>query len=262
MIITSYNKNLSVEQSLQNSFLENEALLFQLVDLFPLPIEIFAPDGTTVFGNRAALEMCNIMGLDQVVGVYNILQDPVVNDLLGLREYVRRAFEGETLSVSDVRVPLEDMAGRYEKREKDPPINSLYNDIISFPIWGNNKSLAYVVNIFITTKIYQGQTEVIKAKEYLETHWMEKFDLDQVAQFVNLSKYHFSHLFKKHTGTTPYNYYQDIKVEKLKEKLRDKNLSISEAFHACGVHYNGNYAQIFKKRTGLTPSQYRKSQIF
>ncbi|MEQ8174614.1 MAG: AraC family transcriptional regulator [Syntrophomonadaceae bacterium] len=261
MIITSYGKDSSVEKSLQSAFIENEQYLFQLVDLFPLPIEIFAPDGTTVFGNRAALEMCNVMGLDQVVGVYNILEDPVVNDILGLREYVSRAFKGETLSVSDVRVPLEDMAGRYETREDDPPINSLYNDIISFPIWGGNNAIAYIVNIFITTRIYQGQTEVTKAKEYIEEHWIEKFNLDELARFVNLSKYHFSHLFKKHTGTTPYSYYQDIKVEKLKETLRDKNLSVSEAFDACGLHYNGHQAQLFKKRTGLTPSEYRRAEI-
>jgi len=35
-------------QSFQSAF-GNEDLLSQLVDLFPIPIEVFAPDGTTVF---------------------------------------------------------------------------------------------------------------------------------------------------------------------------------------------------------------------
>lgn len=81
-------------ESFQNAF-QYEGMLFQLVDMFPLPIETFLPDGTTVYGNRAALHYNIVSGLDQVVGINNLLKDPVVNDVMGLREYVRRAFEGE-----------------------------------------------------------------------------------------------------------------------------------------------------------------------
>ncbi|MGI6586382.1 MAG: AraC family transcriptional regulator [Gracilibacteraceae bacterium] len=50
-----------------------------------------------------------------------------------------------------------------------------------------------------------------------------------------------------------------IKIEKLKEKLRDKNLSISETFAACGVDYNGAFAKIFKEVVWMSPSEYRES---
>jgi AraC-like DNA-binding protein len=33
---------------------------------------------------------------------------------------------------------------------------------------------------------------------------------------------------------TPYNYYQDVKINKLKEKLCDVNLSITQVFDECG----------------------------
>lgn len=83
--------------------------------------------------------------------------------------------------------------------------------------------------------------------------------MDKMAHAVNLSRYHLARLFKKHTSMTPYNYYRDIKVKKLQEKLCDKNLSITQAFSACGMDYNGNYAKMFKGKTGMTPSQYRKT---
>jgi len=56
---------------------------------------------------------------------------------------------------------------------------------------------------------------------------------------------------------TPYSYYQNLKVNKLKEALCNKNLTVSEAFRVCGVDYNGNFAKIFKALVGVTPSAYR-----
>jgi transcriptional regulator GlxA family with amidase domain len=66
-------------------------------------------------------------------------------------------------------------------------------------------------------------------------------------------------MFKKETGTTPYGYYQDIKIRKLKDALRDTNLSVTQAFAACGVEYSGNLAKVFKEKVGMTPTQYRKT---
>lgn len=99
------------------------------------------------------------------------------------------------------------------------------------------------------------------AKEYIESHWLEEFNLDAAAGAVGLSRYHFSRLFKNYTGMTPLSFYQDVKLQKIKEKLSDRNLSISAAFAACGVDYNGNYAKLFKDAYGMTPSQHRKSAL-
>lgn len=252
------NHNLSMAESFQSAF-GNEKLLFQIVDLFPMPIEIFAPDGNTMYANRAALEMWNISDSEQIVGKYNLLNDPVVNDELGLREYVRRAFEGETICVSDVKVALEDMSGRYKAKSDNFNVEALYTDIHSFPIWDRDRNIAYIVNVFITTRVYQGRSDIAKAREYIETHCLEEFNIEKIASLVNLSRYHFARLFKKHTSMTPYGYYQEIKVKRLKEALCDKNLSVTEAFASCGEDYKGKFLRIFKEKTGMTPSQYRKT---
>ena len=245
-------------RSFQSAF-GNEELLFQLVDLFPIPIEIFAPDGTSVFVNRACCEVWNVPGPEHIVGKYNIIEDPVVNDELGLREYVKRGFEGETISVSDIKVPFDDLSKRYEAKDNLFDVFALYTDITCFPIWDKEQKIAYVVNIFITKSLYQGRPDIAKAKEYMDRNWLDEFDLAKVAGAVNLSTYHFARLFKKHTGETPYSHYKIIKVGKLKEKLRDKKLSISEVYAACGVDYNGAFAKIFKEIVGMSPSAYRES---
>ncbi len=85
-----------------------------------------------------------------------------------------------------------------------------------------------------------------------------EFDIESIAKAVCMSSSHLVRLFKKHTGMTPYSYYQEIKVNGLKKALRDKDLSISQAFLSCGFKYPGNFARFFKAQVGMTPSQYRK----
>jgi AraC-like DNA-binding protein len=59
---------------------------------------------------------------------------------------------------------------------------------------------------------------------------------------------------------TPYAYYQEMKLEKLKEKLCNKNISVSQAFAECGLDYSGYFSKLFKEKVGMTPSQYRSPE--
>lgn len=237
----------------------SEAMLFRVAELFPIPIQIFTPDGMTVFANLALLEMWNISDASQVVGRYNLLQDPVVNEELRLHEYVQRVFRGEAVRVRDARLPLKAFSEWYPPRRSDYAVKSMYLDILNFPIFDENRSMTHVVSVFIPTRVYTDKPDVAKAREYIETHWLEEFDMDKVALSVHLSRYHLARIFKKQTGMTPYSYYRDVKIQKLKEALRDTSVSVTQAFAACGVAYSGNYARLFREKTGMTPTQYRKS---
>lgn len=128
----------------------------------------------------------------------------------------------------------------------------------ALPIRGSNNELLFVVFIFVTSRSYRDREEIIKGKEYIDNHWQEEFDIDKLAAIVHMSRYHYIRLFKQHTGMTPLNYYQEVKISKIKEKLCDSSLSITQAFAACGVDYNGNVGKLFKRKTGQTPSQYRE----
>lgn len=89
-------------------------------------------------------------------------------------------------------------------------------------------------------------------------HCLEDFNINEVAKAAYHSPTHLTRLFKKHTGTTPYEYYTTCKFIKLQKKLLDLNLSVAQAFSACGLDYNGHFAKIFKEKTGYSPSEYRK----
>jgi AraC family transcriptional regulator len=245
-------------EKLKASFLnisDKEELFFKIIEFFPYPIQVYSPEGTSIMVNSALLDEFEISSRDMVIGRYNILKDPEVIKA-GILEQLQRAFNGEVVHLKNVKVPLESFEELY--KTDCYHINALYQDGTVFPILDENKNVLYVVVLMFTRK-YKGKESIIDAQEYLKKNWIKDFDIDDVSRAANLSPSYLSRLFKKEVGVTLYNYYLNIKIEKIKEKLLDPNLSVSQAFAACGLDYNGSFAKLFKKNVGLTPSEYRKS---
>ena len=239
--------------------LQNPDLALQFIDLFPFPVEVFAPDGTSVFINRAIMKQHGIADADLIVGKYNLLNDPVCNDQMGLREGIQRAFlRGEEAVWYDIEMPVQDLLDRGVIDEK--PFEKSFSDLYLYPVKSGDK-LACVVFIQIFKKLYYGKSELAEVKAYMDSHWKEAFNLQAVMQYANLGKTQLYNLFNKYSGMTPGGYYRQNKVEHLKKTLADKNLSVKEAFAECGENSRGAYAKIFKKLTGLSPAKYRESLL-
>lgn len=246
-------------KSSQSYSTEIEKQLFKIAELFPIPIQIFKINGDIIFINEAVLKMWNVKNSDQIIGSYNLLKDSFVNEQYGLKDYIRRAFQGEFVIIPDIKIPLESFWEWYKTRSTVYDIEAIYTDILNFPILDNSGRMIYMMSIFFTSRIYQGKSDAAKIREYLENHWKEEFDIEKLSQAVYLSPSQLSRLFKKSNGMTPFNYFQEFKINRLKEALRDKNLSVSEAFESCGFKYSGNRAVLFKKKVGMTPNEYRKN---
>jgi len=238
-----------------HGLLHDPELVYRLLDVIPIPIEIFAPDGTTMFWNKAGMELNNIQDLSLVIGKYNLLHDPVCNDQMGMREEIQKAFRGEPVVVYDVNAPLDDLVDRGLVREK--PFEKSCMDFHLLPVMDNGK-LAFVVFVCIVKSIYQGRPEVAKAKEYIDKNWQEELIPEEMAKAVGMGVSQLYVIFKQDTGMTPGAYHKRIKVEHIKVKLADKSLTIKEAFTACGADSRGRIARVFKGITGMTPKQYRE----
>ena len=237
------------------SLYENKELFVEIVKHFPYPMHICAPDGTMLLANEAYLKFAKISNPERLYKKHNILRNPNL-ERWGIKDFTVRAFQGEAVYAYDVKVPHQEIVDRLGD-DKELVYGSMYHNMTALPIRDSNNKLLFIVFIFITSRYYQDREEIIKGKEYIDNHWREEFDIDKLAGIVHMSRYHYTRLFKQHTGMTPYSYYQEVKLGKLKEKLCDTNLSITQVFEECGVDYNGNLAKIFKDKLGMTPSQYR-----
>lgn len=230
-------------------------LYYELANNLPYAIMIFKPDGSLAFVNKAWAEMFHAQDHEALLGEYNVLHDPDMKRW-GHMDTILKVYQGEAAELHDVKAPLQEIVDKHGDSSVRSEI--LIQTISCFPIYLKEEATPHVAVLFINTKQHFGREAVLKAKEYIRNHWMEDFNMDRVAAGVYMSRYHFARIFKKDTGITPYEYYQDIKIEMIKEKLGNKELSIADAFAACGLAYSGSTATMFKKNVGLTPSQYRK----
>jgi len=256
------DKNVKTEydfSGLTGSFHElitNPKLVFHLLEFFPTPVQVFAPDGLLVYSNRAFLNFHNIPDVNAIVGKYNLLHDPVCNELYG-HDILKKAFRGEAIPwCKSSPVPIQDLLNRGIVKER--PYKSAFADITLYPVWDDDK-LAYVVNVMIIRSVYQGNPVVAKAKEYIDSHWRDEYDAGAIAKAVCINPKHLNVLFKQNTGMKLADYYKKIKVDQIKEKLLDKNLFITEAFSLCGGNNRGAAGRTFKELTGMTPKEYRDS---
>lgn len=229
-----------------------------LIEQFPYPIQIFSLDGTARYINRACLDLIGILSIESHVGHYNVFLDPIVTQHQADKE-LKRVLQGETVILTDFMASYQEMMRHYKVADRD--VSGISSDIINFPILNQDGSMDYFASVFMVRKLYKGIEEVSRVREYLQEHWLEPFNIERVIDIARLSKSYLTKLFKKHVGVTPYQYYIDIKISKIKDKLLEPNLSVAQAFAACNLDYNGHYAKMFRKKVGVSPSEYRSKPV-
>lgn len=81
------------------------------------------------------------------------------------------------------------------------------------------------------------------------------------AQQLNLSPNYFGDLIKRETGKTAQEIIQLHTLERAKNMLLLRTLSISEIAYALGFEYPNHFTRLFKSKLGLTPSAFQRSAI-
>ncbi|MBM6551019.1 helix-turn-helix transcriptional regulator [Marinomonas ostreistagni] len=94
---------------------------------------------------------------------------------------------------------------------------------------------------------------------FINRHYQEQITIAQLADQAHLSYYHFSRLFKKVSGYSPFEYLSMVRVNMAKPLLKDVQLPITEIAQAVGFNEHRHMTAAFKKYCGATPSEYRKS---
>ncbi|HQO69355.1 MAG TPA: AraC family transcriptional regulator [Clostridia bacterium] len=239
------------------SMYDNKELLVKIIDFFPYPIQIFSLDGTAKTINDATLKMIGIKKRENHVGKYNVFKDPIIQEL-GCMDEVKQVLDGKTVYLKDFNAPYRRMKDFFDLEEKD--VKTISSDITCFPLYNNEGVMEHFAAVFVFKKIYGIKEEISRAKRYMDTHWIESFDAESIAKIAFMSKKHFTKLFKEQYGMTPHEYYFDLKIRKLQEKLLDRKITISQAFSICNIDYTGYYIKLFKQKTGCSPSEFRNSK--
>ncbi len=97
-----------------------------------------------------------------------------------------------------------------------------------------------------------------QALDYINTYLGEDLSLEAIASTVGMSQYYFARLFKQSMGIAPYQYVIQQRVERAKQLLQQRQLSIAEIALRCGFASQSHLNKHFRQLTGMTPRAYRE----
>ena len=128
-----------------------------------------------------------------------------------------------------------------------------------------NALMVNVLRDYSVTKpqiaIYEGGLSdrlLLKAIEYINGNLSQSIKLEDLANQVGISKFHFSRLFKKSMGISPHQYLIQRRIELAKQLLVEADRAISDVALECGFNSHAHLGKYFRQFTGMTPKSYRQ----
>ena len=102
--------------------------------------------------------------------------------------------------------------------------------------------------------------ECALVKRYLDSHYSDDINLEQLASLSHLNKYYLSHEFTRYYGISPISYLTHRRIEVCKNLLENTDHEISDIAHLAGFSSQSYLAQSFRKYCGMTAGEYRRSK--
>jgi AraC family transcriptional regulator of adaptative response/methylated-DNA-[protein]-cysteine methyltransferase len=98
---------------------------------------------------------------------------------------------------------------------------------------------------------------IAMAIDYIKENFKAQPTLDQIAEHVHLSAFHFQRLFTEWAGTSPKKFLQYISVVHAKEMLKENQSTLFETAYETGLSGTSRLHDLFINIEGMTPAEYK-----
>jgi AraC-like DNA-binding protein len=129
-------------------------------------------------------------------------------------------------------------------------IIELVENIINIAATGNSMPISPV-------HIKQQVVSIQRAKEYMAAHLCESISLYDLSRYCYVSPFHFSRVFKKFTGYSPYYYLQMLRLKNAEILLKTTRFTISDVGFKSGFNSPDYFCAAFTKAYKMSPSRYK-----
>lgn len=99
---------------------------------------------------------------------------------------------------------------------------------------------------------------ILTIVEYMNRHYFEPLQIEELAERCGLSKYHFIHLFRMCMGMTPYSYLIRIRMERAETLLQTGDMTVQEVAFVCGYNDPLYFSRAFSRHFGVSPTDYKQ----
>src|SRR5579872_6429841 len=108
----------------------------------------------------------------------------------------------------------------------------------------------------MTTEDPINYQRIEQAIQYLGENFRRQPELDEVAEKVHLSPFHFQRIFTEWAGISPKRFLQYLTVDFLKDKLT-KTKNLIDAAESAGLSSQSRVYDLFTTLEAVTPQEYK-----
>ncbi|MEM9647011.1 MAG: methylated-DNA--[protein]-cysteine S-methyltransferase [Bacteroidota bacterium] len=98
---------------------------------------------------------------------------------------------------------------------------------------------------------------IAKAITHIKDNFKEQPSLDEIAEQVHLSPYHFQRMFKEWAGVTPKQFLKYTSVQHAKSLLKETNATLFDTAMETGLSGPSRLHDLFISIEGMTPGEYK-----
>ena len=98
---------------------------------------------------------------------------------------------------------------------------------------------------------------IAEAIDYINNNFKTQPRLEEVAEKIHVSPFHFQRLFTEWAGVSPKKFLQYISIEHAKKILKDKQATLFDAAFETGLSGTSRLHDLFINIEGMTPGEYK-----
>lgn len=108
---------------------------------------------------------------------------------------------------------------------------------------------------------YPSKIYVRAAVDFITEKYMNKIKIDDIADFIGISRSHLTGSFKKEMGVSPQEYLINFRLEKAASLLRSSKEQINIIAYQCGYEDSLSFSKAFKQKYGMSPKSFRSLEV-
>jgi len=103
-----------------------------------------------------------------------------------------------------------------------------------------------------------GRCELGRLTEYIEENIDRQIGLGELAALVNVSRFHFSRLFKRSTGMTVIGYVEQCRIRRAQALILETDFPLTEVALMTGFSDQSHFTRRFHRHIGCTPAVFAR----
>lgn len=125
------------------------------------------------------------------------------------------------------------------------------------------KSVEYISPITVverlsTQVIAVEDREVARVCRFIRQHACDGIDVNDVAEFTELSRRQLERRFRSELMRTPHDEITAVQIDRVKQLLRESEMTLEQIAPLAGYRHKERLSAVFKREAGETPGSYRQ----